>query len=150
MTTQRIITIIIAVAVVVVIVLIFWRLSKRSEKKQAEQEAQIEQYKQQITMLVIDKKKMRPKDAGLPKQALDSMPWYSGLFKLCVVKAKVGPKIMIFIANSEIFDSIPVKKEIKAMVSGLYIVSVRGIRGPLEQKEQKTGPLRKLMGFTQR
>ena len=35
------------------------------------------------------------------------------------------------------FDLIPVKKEIKAEVSGLYIVGVKGIRGSLEAPQKK-------------
>jgi hypothetical protein len=57
--------------------------------------------------------------------------------KLPIVKAKVGPKISILIADEKVFDLIPVKKEIKAEVSGLYIVGVRGIRTPLVAPEKK-------------
>ena len=56
-----------------------------------------------------------------------------------IVKAKVGPKVMSFICDGAIFDTIPVRKEVKAMVSGLYISSVRGIRGKLEVPEKKKG-----------
>ena len=37
-----------------------------------------------------------------------------------------------FICDEKIFDSIPVKKQIKAMVSGIYIVEVKGLRGRLQ------------------
>ena len=57
--------------------------------------------------------------------------------KLPIVKAKVGPKINILIADEKVFDLIPVKKEIKAEVSGLYIVGVKGIRGSLEAPQKK-------------
>ena len=36
------------------------------------------------------------------------------------------------IADEKVFDLIPLKKEIKAEVSGLYIVGVKGIRGSLQ------------------
>ena len=52
-------------------------------------------------------------------------------------RAKVGPKINILIADEKVFDLIPVKKEIKAEVSGLYIVGVKGIRGSLEAPQKK-------------
>ena len=64
--------------------------------------------------------------------------------KLPIVKAKVGPKISILIADEKVFDLIPVKKEVKAEVSGLYIVGVRGIRGSLE------APAKKKKGFFKR
>ena len=57
--------------------------------------------------------------------------------KLPFVKAKIGPKISILIADEKVFELIPVKKEVKAEVSGLYIVGVRGIRGHLEAPPQK-------------
>lgn len=53
---------------------------------------------------------------------------------------------MLFIAENEIFAEIPVKKEVKATVSGLYITGVRGIRGPLEKPVKKRGFFAKLMG----
>ena len=52
--------------------------------------------------------------------------------KVPVVKAKVGPQFINFICDEKIFDSIPVKKQIKAMVSGIYIVEVKGLRGRLQ------------------
>ena len=57
--------------------------------------------------------------------------------KLPIVKAKVGPKISVLIADEKVFDLIPVKKEVKAEVSGLYIVGVKGIRGSLETPAPK-------------
>ena len=57
--------------------------------------------------------------------------------KLPIVKAKVGPRIAIMIADEKVFELISVKKEIKAEVSGLYIVGVKGIRGSLEAPATK-------------
>ena len=50
---------------------------------------------------------------------------------------KIGPKIAIMIADEKVFDLIPLKKEIKAEVSGLYIVGVKGIRGSLQTPAPK-------------
>ena len=44
---------------------------------------------------------------------------------------------MTLIADEAIFEEIPVKKEVKATVSGLYITAVKGLRGPLEKPEGK-------------
>ena len=59
--------------------------------------------------------------------------------KVPVVKAKVGPRIMTLIADDKIYDLIPVKQEIKAMVSGMYILSVRSLRGPALTAPPKVG-----------
>lgn len=34
------------------------------------------------------------------------------------------------VADEKIFDLIPLKKEVKATTSGIYITDVRGVRGP--------------------
>jgi len=77
------------------------------------------------------------KDSGLPQMVIDQTPKLMRRSKLPIVKAKVGPKINILIADEKVFDLIPVKKEIKAEVSGLYIVGVKGIRGSLEAPKKK-------------
>ena len=47
-------------------------LGKRAQKKQAEQQEQIEAMKQTVSMLIIDKKRMKMKDAGLPQAVMAS------------------------------------------------------------------------------
>ena len=88
-------------------------------------------------MLIIDKKRMKLADAGLPAAILEQTPKLMRRSKMPIVKAKVGPKIMTFICESSIFDTIPTKKEVKAVVSGLYITSVKGLRGGIEQAPEK-------------
>lgn len=141
-----IITLIITAAVCAVLILVFYLFSKRSAKKRDEQQAAIDSASQQVNMLVIDKKRMRLKDSGLPQHLIDQTPWYGQRAKVPIVKAKVGPKIMLFIADYEIYDLIPVKKEVRAKISGLYITDVRGVRGPLEKPKKKKGFMARLMG----
>ena len=52
---------------------------------------------------------------------------------------------MTLIADEQIFDEIPVKKEVKATVSGLYITAVRGLRGPIEKPEKKKKGFRAML-----
>ena len=108
-------------------------LGKKAQKKKAEQDQQIAASAQTVSMLIIDKKRMMLKDAGLPPQVMEQAPKLMRRSKMPIVEAKVGPKIMTFICDGEIFDMIPTKKEVKAVVSGLYITSVKGIRGPIQQ-----------------
>lgn len=143
--TGLIILIIIA-AILVAFFITLRILNKRAEKKQAEADEKIEQYKQQINMLVIDKKKMKLQDSGLPQYVVDQTPRMAKMFKVPIVKAKVGPKIMVFIADNNIFPLIPVKKEVRATISGLYITDVRGIRGPLEKPVKKRNIFQRMMG----
>lgn len=129
----------IILAIIAVIIAILYFLGRRLEKKQAEQQKQMEAMKQNVSMLIIDKKRMRIKDSGLPQMVIDQTPKYMRRAKLPIVKAKVGPRIASFICEDKIFDLVPVKKEVKAVVSGLYITDVRGLRGSLNQKPEKVG-----------
>ncbi len=141
MHTWQIVLIVVAVILIAVIVALYF-LGKKTQKRKAEQDAQIAAAAQTCSMLIIDKKRLPAKDSGLPAFVIDQMPKTMRRTKLPVVKAKVGPKIMTFICEDSIFDSIPTKKEVKAVVSGLYITSVKGLRA----SAQDTGPKKK-MGF---
>ena len=120
----------------------FW--GQKLQKKQVEQKEQLNAHAQNMKMLIIDKKRMKLKEAGLPKIAVDETPWYLKGSKVPVVKAKVGPQIMTFICDEEIFDLVPVKKEVKAVVSGLYIMKVQGVRHVVVEKPKKKGFMAKL------
>ena len=141
-TVNIVLLVILAVLVVGLIVLYF--LGKKAQKKRDEQEAQLAANAQTVSMLIIDKKRLRLKDSGLPQVVIDQTPKMMRRSKLPIVKAKVGPRIMTLVADSAIFDTIPVKKEIKAVISGIYIMEVRGVRGPLDTPPKKKSMMQKL------
>ena len=141
-TWQIVLLIVLVVALIVAIVLYF--LGRRLEKQQDANEAKLEVGKQTVSMLVIDKKRMKLKDAGLPQIVVDQTPKYMRGAKVPVVKAKVGPKVMSLICDEKVYDLIPVKKEVKAVMNGIYIIDVKGARGGLEQKPEKKGFLARL------
>lgn len=124
-------------AVLIVAIVVLYFLGRNMQKKQEAQQAQIEAMKQTVSMLIIDKKRMKIKDAGLPQAVLDQTPKLLRNSRLPVVKAKVGPQIMTLISEEKIFDTIPVKKEVKAVVSGIYITDVKGLHGRAPVVEQK-------------
>ena len=134
-------TIVLLVILVVLIIacIALYFLGKRAEKKQAEQQEQLDAVKQTVSMLVIDKGLIRLKDAGFPPIVLENTPKYLRRSKVPVVKAKVGPKVMTLMCDAQVYPTIPVKKEVKATVSGIYITGVKGLRGPLETPEKKKG-----------
>lgn len=123
---------IIAIAILALVL-----LGKKAQKKQAQQQEAIEANKQTVSMLIIDKKRMKIKDSGLPQAVIAQTPKWMRGSKLPVVKAKVGPQIMTLISDEKIFDSIPIKKEVKATVSGIYIVGVKGLHGKIEAAPAK-------------
>lgn len=127
-----------------IIVLIFialfallYFLGKKAQKKQAEQQELLQANKQTVSMLIIDKKRMKLRDAGLPQMILDQTPKAMRGAKLPIIKAKIGPQIMSLICDEKIFDAVPVKKEVKASVSGIYVLGVKGLHGKSEAQPIK-------------
>ena len=127
MSTLTIVLLVILIILIGALIALYF-FGKKAQKKQEEQQAQIEAAKQTVSMLIIDKKRLPLKESGLPQMVIDQAPKLMRRSKLPIVKAKVGPKISVLIADEKVFDLIPVKKEVKAEVSGLYIVGVKGIR----------------------
>ena len=149
---------IVLIVVLVVLVALFIALliiGNKMRKRQEEQQAQIDAAKQVMSMLIIDKKIMKMSEAGLPKIVMDQTPKYMRRTKLPIVKAKIGPKVMTLIADNKVFDELPVKAEVKAEVSGIYIVGLKSVRGgkvapaPAKKKGFMAKPRRLLMKIRQ-
>ena len=136
MSTPLIVMLVI-LAVIVVVIAVLYFLGKKAQKKQAEQQEMLNANKQTVSMLIIDKKRMKIKDSGLPQAVIDQTPKMMRGTKLPIVKAKVGPQIMSLICDEKIYDSIPLKKEVKASVSGIYVLDVKGLHGKPEPKPEK-------------
>lgn len=126
----------IIVLVLVILMIVLYFVGKKMQKKQDESQAQMQAAAQTATILVIDKKRMKLKDAGLPKVVLENTPKYLRGSKVPIVKAKIGPKIMSLMCDEKIFPVLPVKKELKVRISGIYIMEVKG-RGILENPQEK-------------
>ena len=131
------ITLLVIVIVLAIIIAVLYFLGKKAQKKQAEQQELLDANKQTVSMLIIDKKRMKMKDAGLPQMVIDQTPWYLRRSKMPIVKAKIGPKIMTLVADGAVYDLLPVKKEVKVVVSGIYITEIKSARGGLEVPEKK-------------
>ena len=128
--------------VLLILVIVLFFVGRKLDKKQAEQQKLMDANRQNVTMLIIDKKRVRFKDAGFPQSVIDQAPKMSRNMKMPIVKAKVGPQIVTLIADDKIYDSIPVKKEVKAVVSGIYITDVKGLHG-----KNAAAPVAKKKGF---
>ena len=140
-TVGIVLLVILAVLIIALIVLYF--LGKKAQKRQEQQQAQIEAMKQTVSMLIIDKKRMKLRDAGLPAIVMEQTPKLMRGSKLPIIKAKVGPKIISLICDDKIFDSVPVKKDVKAVVSGIYVLNVKGLHG----KQTEAIPAKKKSRF---
>ena len=133
------IVLIVVLAITVIAMIALYFVGKKAQKRQEEQQAQIEANKQTVSMLIIDKKRMKLKDSGLPQMVIAQSPKLLRGSKLPIVKAKVGPQIMSLVCDEKIFDSVPVKKEVKAVVSGIYITGVKGLHGSVKVEPKKKG-----------
>ena len=135
--------------IMVVIVGLFIALYVVGNKMQKQQLAQREQMQaaaQPANLFIIDKKIMPMKDAKLPKAVMDQAPKRYQKAKIPVVKAKVGPQIVTLICDEGIYDEVPSHGEVKAMLSGIYITSVKVLHKStkkLQQQEAENAPKRK-------
>ena len=145
MSTLTIVLLVILVVLIIALAVLYL-FGKKAEKKRAQQQEQLDAAAQTVSMLIIDKGKMKIKDAGFPAIVLENTPKYLRRSKVPVVKAKIGPRIMTLMCDAEIFPMIPVKKEVKATISGIYIIKVRGLRGSLEAPAKKKGFFARLKG----
>jgi Na+/H+ antiporter NhaC len=137
--------ILLAILIIMIIALVvLYFFGRKMEKRQAENQAQMDAMAQTTSMLIIDKKRLKMKESGLPQMIIDQTPWYLRRSKLPIVKAKVGPKIMTLIADEKIYEMLPVKKEVKVVVSGIYITAIKGARGGLEKPQPKKGFFKRL------
>ena len=137
-TFLNVLLVILVIAVIALVVLYF--LGRKLEKRQVEQQAMLEAAAQTVSMLVIDKKKMKIKEANLPKMVYEQTPKYMRWAKVPVVNAKIGPKVMTLMADERVFAALPVKTEAKVVVSGIYITEIKSIRGgAVAQPPKKKG-----------
>ena len=134
--------VLIVLAAIAVILVVLYFIGRKLQRRQGEQAEAIEAAKQVTSILVIDKKKLKMSESGLPKVAIESTPWYGKLTKIPVVKANVGTaygkKVMNLVADKAVFDLLPVGKQVTVEISGLYITGIKKVQhGSVEQKKGK-------------
>lgn len=132
--------------ILIIILAVLYYFGNKMQKKQAENQAQLEAMAQTVSMLIIDKKRLKVKDSGLPSMVIDQTPRYLRWSKMPIVKAKVGPKIMTLVADEKVFELLPVKKEVKVVVSGIYITAIKSARGGIEKPQKKEGFFKRHFG----
>ena len=140
------IVLLVILALLIIGVVVLYFVGKKAQKRQAEQQEQINAAKQTVSMLIIDKKRMKIKESGLPQAVIAQTPLLMRGSKLPIVKAKIGPQIMSLVCDEKIFDMVPVKREVKATVSGIYITDVKGLHGkPIVVEQKKKGFFKRAM-----
>ena len=135
MTALIIVGIVLLVIVGIMVVLYF--VGNKMQKKQLDQKEQINAAAQPMSMFIIDKKIMPVRDAKLPKTVMDQLPKRYQKAKVPVVKAKVGPQVTTLICDDAIFEDVPKHGEVKAMVSGIYLVGVKTLHSKTRKMQQQ-------------
>lgn len=128
--------ILIVLAVIAVILIILYLVGSRLQKKQLKAEKAMQNASMTVSLLVIDKQKLKVKDSGLMKQVQDAIPAYLKWRKFPIVKARIvkaniagGASVMSFICDDKIFKIIPTKTEVKVQISGIYITKLLSAKG---------------------
>ena len=120
-------------AVVVVILVLLVLLGRHLQKKQAATMEQVEQNRQTVPALIIDKKKMKLKAAPFPAEVYEKTPIYLRHLSVYVVKAKIGPKIVNLMCEKNVFEQIPLKVTIQGKISGAYLTEITKGAVPTEK-----------------
>ena len=128
--------VLIVLGVIAVILVILYFLGSKLQTKQANANKTMQQMSMVVSLLVIDKQKLRVKDSGLMKQVQDAIPAYIRWRKFPIVKARVikaniagGAQVMSFICDPKVFKIIPVKTEVKVTIAGIYITKLHSAKG---------------------
>ena len=114
---------------------ILYRYNRKVSKQMYEAQDMIAQHTQTMQVFVIDKKKARPKPELVGKQVYDQMTRLNRLNKMCMVKVKIGPKIMVLLCDQPVYDALETKKSYRLDMAGMYIVGITGARLDLKKKK---------------
>ncbi len=131
------ITLAVIAVVLVVAFIVLYFVGRKLQKKQDASQAQIDAAAQTMTFFIIDKKKVKLSEAGLPKIVEEQTPKYLRRAKLPIIKVKVGPRVMSLVCDAKVYDTLAPKQEVKATVSGIYVTAAKRIRGPIVESDPK-------------
>ena len=140
------IVLLVIIAILVIALVVLYFVGKKAQRRQVAQKEQMDAIAQTVSMLVIDKKRLKISESGLPPQVIEQTPKLLRWNKLPIVKAKVGPKVMTLACDEKVFDLIPVKREVKVVVSCIYITEIKSARGGLETPPKKQGFFKRHFG----
>ena len=126
LTLKLFLTVILPIIVTVAILGAGWYFTRKKLKaQQAEQARMVKQYKQTISVFVIEKKMGKISDGKFPKEVLAEVPKYLRWRKMPLVKVKAGPQIISLTCDKKVYERLPINKTIKADIAGIYLASFR-------------------------
>ncbi|MCQ4936163.1 MULTISPECIES: hypothetical protein [Anaerotignum] len=127
---------IIIIVVLAIIFALLYYFNKVSMRKMVQAQDFIDNNRTTVQIFIIDKKQEKPSPSNLPKAVYEQMPKTSKMRKANLVRAKVGPQIVTLICDKPVYNVLPVKKNVKVDLAGIYIIGITGMK--LEDKKKKT------------
>ena len=122
--------------IIVVVLIILYFVGTKLQQKQANAVKTMQDTSMNISLLVLDKKKLHIKDAGFGKQVINAIPVYLKWRKFPIIKARIikanvagGAAVMSFICDPKVFKIMPTKTEVKVTISGIYITKLLSAKG---------------------
>ena len=132
-TSDIIIIIIIALAAALFFA---YRANRKAMGQMIQAQDFIDANRQTVQIFVIDKKNEKPSASNMPKAVYEQLPKKAKAKKAFLVRAKVGPQIVTLMCDKPVYNVMPVKKNVKVDLAGMYIVGITGMN--LEDKKKKT------------
>ena len=102
----------------------YFVLKKKMETKMSAQKDLVDQHKVTTTILILEKRMDKIKNANIPKAVIDQIPKIYKLRKVPIVKAKIGPQVMDLMCEEDVFNKLPEKKSIKVEMAGIFIAGI--------------------------
>lgn len=124
-----IILLIAACAVFVGLIIYYFTKGKKLRQQREDNEAFMQEHKQTVELYVIDKKNLAISESGLPKSVIDSMSKRQQKKKMPIAKVKFNQNILSLVADREVFKNLPVKSNVRAVVSGIYLTEFVPLKG---------------------
>ncbi len=124
-----IILLIAAIAVFIGVIIYYFKRGKKLRQQREDNEQFMHDHKQTVELYVIDKKNLPIVDSGLPKSVIDSMSKRQQKKKMPMVKVKFNQNILSLVADREVFKNLPVKSNVRAVVSGIYLTEFVPLKG---------------------
>jgi hypothetical protein len=115
--------IILAVIIALLVVAYFILKKKMGQKLDAQKEL-VDQHKVSASILILEKRMDKVKNANLPKGIIDQIPKIYKIRKVPIVKAKIGAQVMDLLCEEEVFDKLPEKKTVKVDIAGIFIAGM--------------------------
>ena len=126
------------VFIVAAVVFGIFMLNRWVGKKVDAQNTMLEQHKMTQQAYIISKKRDKITNVKMPKAVMEQVPNRAKLVKMNFVQVKIGPQIVTLIAyDKNLFDQIPLKKNVSLEISGIYITGMKGMKTNEEIKEIK-------------